>query len=122
MGMSIDAHVYDWLELKAEIARLVKENGGVPEGRDDVDTWCSKMLPRFGTVAGGKYITLWCEYYSDSGYNAGSELFRALELYYGLEDVFLSDYEISSGANAHDELEDEYGDDLELFEDGEDYY
>ena len=104
MGMSIDMHIYDYFDLIRDIQKEVDENGGPPEGRT-INEFVEKILPKFGFRAGDKYITLWCEYYSDSGYNSASELFRAVELYFGVEDVFLSNYEYGGNANAYEVLD-----------------
>ena len=114
MGVSIDLHIYDYFDLIKEIKGLVDENGGIPEGRS-LDEFVEKVLPEFGVRAGDKYVTLWNEYYED--YNAGSELFRAVEKYFGLDDVFLGSYRTSSGANADDVLSSVFGDRYDFDED-----
>lgn len=119
MGVSIDMHIYDYFDLVKEITAEVEKNGGAPEGRS-VNEFVEKVLPEFGFRAGDKYITLWNEYYSDSGYNSASELFRAVELYFGLDDIFLSGYDYGRHANAREVL-----DELNIEpigDDEEDYY
>ena len=107
MGMSIDLHIYDYFALIEEIDKLVQANGGAPEGRT-LHEFVDKVLPHFGHRAGNKFIVLWNEYYSDSGYNSGSELFRAVEYYFDLDDIFLGGYEYGGHANAY-EVFDELG-------------
>lgn len=111
MGVSINLHVYDYFDLIAEISKEVEQSGGCPEGRS-LNEFVERVLPHFGTRQADKFIVLWNEYYED--YNAGVELFRAVEMYFGLEDVFLSNYKIGeSGANAGEILYDVFGDDFE---------
>lgn len=103
MGMSIDLHIYDYFDLVKDIREQVE--GKIPEGRS-LDEFVEKILPKFGERTGDKYVTLWNEYYSDSGYNSGSELMRAVELYFGLDDVWLGGYDYGGHANAHEVLDD----------------
>lgn len=103
MGMSIDLHVYDYFQLIGQIKKI-SETVDIPEGRS-LYFFVEKILPKFGIRSADKYVTLWNEYYSDSGYNAGSELCRAVELYFGVDDVFLDEYDYFSGANAKEVLE-----------------
>lgn len=114
MGTSIEIHVYDYEELIDSIRSLVKDIE-ILDGRS-VEDFVVRVMPEFGRAYGGKWITLWNEYYED--YNAGCEFFRAVELYFGLEDVFLSGYEWVGGANALEVLE---GLDIEPIGDDEDY-
>lgn len=106
MGMSIDLHVYDYFELVKDIRREVAEKASshLPPDRS-VNDFVERVLPEFGIATGNKYVVLWNEYYSDSGYNSGSELFRAVELYFGIDDVFLSGYDYAPHANANEVLE-----------------
>jgi len=106
MGVNISLHVYDYDQLVQDIYREVanKAANNVPEGRN-VATFRDTVLPEFGILAGDKFVTLWNEYYSDSGYNSASELFRAVEMYFGIDDVFLSKYESPDSANAYEVLE-----------------
>lgn len=99
MGVSIDLHIYDYFALIQQIDDIVQAHGGAPEGRT-LHEFVDKVLPKFGHRAGTKYITLWNEYYSDSGYNSGQELFRAVEMYFDLDDIFLSGYDYGGSANA----------------------
>ena len=103
MGMSIDIHVYDYFDLVKDITK-VAEKADAPADRT-VNDFVERVLPAFGFRAGDKYITLWNEYYSDSGYNSASELFRAVERYFGVDDVFLSGYDYAEHANADEVLE-----------------
>lgn len=117
MGMSIDLHVYDYFDLVNDIAKVAGDD--IPEGRS-LNDFVERVLPRFGYRFGDKYVTLWNEYYSDSGYNSASELFRAVEMYFGVEDVFLSGYDYGEHVNAREVL-----DDLgiePIGDDEEDYY
>ena len=103
MGVSISLHVYDYFELIKSIDLLINEEPDrIPEGRT-LNEFVEKILPEFGIRAGDKYVTLWNEYYED--YNAGVELFRAVELYFGLDDVFLGGYNSTGNANAEEVLE-----------------
>lgn len=106
MGVSIDLHVYDYFELIQAIRKEVAEKASadIPADRS-INDFVERVLPEFGIRAGDKYVTLWNEYYSDSGYNSASELFRAVELYFGLDDVFLSGYTWAKHANAREVLE-----------------
>lgn len=103
MGMSIDIHVYDYAQLVKDIDQIA-ESSKAPAGRSTSD-FILRVLPKFGLVAGDKFLTLWNEYYSDSGYNSASELFRAVELYFGVDDVYLSGYTWFDHANAVEVLE-----------------
>jgi len=103
MGVSIDLHIYDYFDLVKSIQEVVDGADEIPEGRT-VNEFVEKVLPRFGIRAGDKFVTLWNEYYED--YNSGSELMRAVELYFGVEDVFLSNYTWGENANAHEVLDD----------------
>ena len=114
MGVSIDMHIYDYFELVKQIKAVVEENEDrIPEGRT-VDEFVEKVLPEFGVRSADKFITLWNERTED--YNAGVELFRAVELYFNVEDVFLDGYGYFSGANASEVLEElgleAYGEDI----------
>ena len=103
MGVSIDIHVYDYFNLVKEITKAVKEGGvEIPEGRS-INDFVERVLPEFGLRAGDKFVTLWNEYYE--GYNAGAELFAAVDLYFGLDGTFLDGYDWVGGANAHEVLE-----------------
>lgn len=105
MGMSIDLHIYDYAELVKDIAKQAeKREGGIPEGRS-VDEFVEKVLPEFGERAGDKFLILWNEYYSDSGYNSGSEVMRAVELYFGIDDCWLGNYEYGAQSNAREVLD-----------------
>ena len=117
MGVSIDLHVYDYFELVKAIQEVVDGLDAVPEGRT-VNEFVEKVLPEFGIRAGDKFVTLWNEYYED--YNAGSEMMRAVELYFGTEDVFLSGYDYGKNANAHEVFSDLGIDPIEV-EDDYDY-
>ena len=119
MGMSIDIHVYDYFDLVKNITQRVGDS--IPEGRS-VNDFVERVLPEFGFRAGDKYITLWNEYWSDSGYNSASELFRAVELYFGIDDVFLSNYDYGGNANAEEVLEELDIEPIRVNEDDEDYY
>lgn len=106
MGMSIDLHIYDYFDLIDDIHKKVYgAEGEVPDGRS-IDDFIERVLPEFGLRVGNKYVTLWNEYYSDSGYNSGSELMRAVELYFGLDDVWLDGYTYGKHANAREVLDD----------------
>jgi hypothetical protein len=106
MGMSIDLHIYDYFDLIKEITELVEEEPDrVPEGHT-INDFVERVMPKFGIRAGDKWVTLWNEYYSDSGYNSASEFFRAVELYFGLDDVFLSGYGYGEHNNAEEVLDD----------------
>lgn len=119
MGVSINLHIYDYFDLVKRIVSVVEENADrVPEGRT-INDFAERVLPKFGERAGDKFVALWNEYYSDSGYNSGSELFRAVELYFGVDDVFLSGYTWDDPANAREVLE-ELG--IEPIGDDEDEY
>ncbi len=103
MGVSIDLHVYVYSDLVGELEKIA-DKSDVPEGHT-VDDFVERVLPEFGMVTGDKYVTLWNEYYSDSGYNSASELFRAVEMYFNAEDVFLSGYGYGEHANAEEVFE-----------------
>lgn len=104
MGVSIDIHIYDYFELIQDIRKQVAEKAShnLPADRS-INDFVERVLPQFGFRAGDKWLTLWNEYYED--YNAGSELFRAVEGYFGIDDVFLSGYTWFGGANAYEVLE-----------------
>ena len=105
MGVSIDLHVYDYFALVQQIDDIVQAHGGAPEGRT-LHEFVDKVMPHFGIRAADKFITLWNEYYEDA--NSGYELFRAVAMYFDLDDVFLSGYEYVVHANAR-EVFDELG-------------
>lgn len=103
--MSIDLHVYDYFDMIKDIQKQIDESpNDIPEGRS-LNEFVEKVLPKFGYRLGGKFVTLWNEYYSDSGYNSGSELFRAVELYFGIDDVWLGGYDYGEHANAREVLD-----------------
>lgn len=100
MGMSIDLHSYDYAALCTEISDIADmANTKDRTAQEFID----RVLPNFGVLAGEKFITLWNEYYDD--YNSGSELMRAVDLYFGIEDIFLGGYSYVPHANAYEVLE-----------------
>lgn len=119
MGMSFDLHTYTVTdivnELNFELSKAGKEEVAT---REEV----LEVLPHFGILDsnGENYVTMWNEYYSDSGYNAGSELFRFFEAKYGLEDLFLGGYGYGPGGVNADEVWQELYDE-EMPDSGDNY-
>lgn len=101
MGVSIDLHIYDYLDLVSDISRTA-ESQGIPEGRS-VQEFVDIVLPKFGIRAGDKFIVLWNEYYDD--YNSGSEMLSAVDMYFGTEGYWFDDYKIGGNSNAHEVFE-----------------
>lgn len=101
MGVSIDLHVYDLGAIQQQI-RNIAESIECPEGRT-ADYFIENILPEFGFTADDKYITLWNEYYE--GYNSGSELMSAVDMYFGTEDTYLDGYGYVGNVNAYEVLE-----------------
>lgn len=102
MGVSIDIHVYDYADLIKQITEVSQQNEKLESDRTVTD-FVERVLPEFGFRSEDKWVTLWNEYYED--YNSGSELFRAVELYFGVDDVYLGDYTWHGNANAREVLE-----------------
>ena len=99
MGISICNHIYDYKGLIRDIELVVSKLDALPEGRS-VKDFVDRVLPEFGIQAGDKFITLWNDYFED--FSSAFELFRAIELYFGVTDVFLYGYDNQYGANAYD--------------------
>jgi hypothetical protein len=102
MGVSIDLHIYDYFDLVRAIGEEAQKAAAISNDRS-LNDFVERVLPKFGVRTGDKFVTLWNEYYED--YNSGSELFRAVELYFGVDDVFLSGYDYGEHANAREVLE-----------------
>ena len=114
MGISVDMHIYDYFGLVKQVKAVVEDNEErIPEGRT-VDEFVEKVLPEFGVRSADKFITLWNECTEE--YNAGVELFRAVELYFNVKNVFLGGYDYFSGVNASEVLDklglEAYGEDV----------
>ena len=100
MGVSIDIHSYNYAALCTKISDIA----AMANTKDrTAEYFVDFILPEFGVVAGDRYLTLWNEYYDE--YNSGSELMRAVDLYFGVEDTYLSGYDYIGGANAYEVLE-----------------
>lgn len=100
MGVSIDIHSYDYAALCTQISDIADMAN--TEGRS-AQEFIDVVLPNFGVIAGDRFVVLWNEYYDD--YNSGSELMKAVDLYFGIEDTFLGNYGYVPHANAYEVLE-----------------
>lgn len=100
MGMSIHLSSYDYYALAttiSDIADMANTDGRTAQ------EFIDKVLPYFGVIAGGKFITLYNEYYEE--YNSCLEFWHALDLYFGIEDSYIGNYDYEEGVNAYEVLE-----------------
>lgn len=97
MGISIDNHIYDLSELR----EYTEENCGTTGL-----AFLELAMPKFGTVVGDQFITLWNEYYEE--YNSAREFLYFMEKMTGHEDYDPPYDYVPCGANAR-EVADELG-------------
>lgn len=115
MGMNIHGSYVKAYAMVAEIHDFVVENGGYREGSISADEFFSKVSLEFGIMLDGYFVTVYNEYYSDSGYNPQAQFNQAVMRYYfpergeEIEDGDLEFYpdtkSFGDGANAEEILD-----------------
>lgn len=100
MGVSIHMSSYNYYALATQISDIA--DMAKTEGRT-AQEFIDRVLPKFGVVAGDKFLTLYNEYYED--YNAQGAFWTAIDMYFGTEDSYISDYEYVPSANAYEVFE-----------------
>jgi histidinol phosphatase-like PHP family hydrolase len=100
MGVSIHMNSYDYHALATTISDIA--DAANTAGRS-AQEFIDRVLPEFGVVAGDKFVILYNEYYEE--YNNCVEFWRAIDLYFGIENTYLSDYRHIYSANAYEVFE-----------------
>ena len=116
MGMSIHLNAYNYYALATTISDIADMAN--TEGRS-AQEFIDRVLPEFGVITGGKFVILYNEYYEE--YNNCVEFWSAIDLYFGIEDTYISDYDYIEGANAYEVLEELEIEPIRVGEYAEDY-
>lgn len=123
MGVNIHGEHHRISEVFEAIESFVNKNGGYRKGALSPSEFFYKVADQFGVVLDDWFVTVYNEYYSDSGYNPSYEFDNAVQRYYfPLKDFDEAPYgqefdlpyhSFGDGANAEEILEslfeDEFG-------------
>lgn len=104
MGMTIGINSTEYFGMTSFIQAIENDpNTSIPDGRSAF-FFIENILPKFGRREGTQFMVLNCEYWDE--YNPYYQLLRAMELYFGIEDVWYDDWEyLDNGENAVEVLE-----------------
>lgn len=97
MSHNVALHVYEYGTLIKGIVDVVGD-APIPQGRSMYE-FVNTVLPKFGIIAGTKFITLWN---GRSVRNSALSLHMAVDMYFGIEDTFLSQYDIVDDVSAEE--------------------
>lgn len=121
MGINIHGEWHPIAEVLSTMEEFIAKNGGYREGALPASDFFYKVAEDFGAIIDEFWVTVYNEYYSDSGYNPSQEFDAAVQRYYFPEidwnENWETDFDLpyrsfGDGANADDILETHFEDEF----------
>ena len=121
MGINIHGEHHKVSDVLKAMDSFVVKNGGLRDGALSVTDFFYKVADDFGVILDDWWVTVYNEYYSDSGYNPSYEFKEAVQRYYfphiDWDENWETDFNLpystqGEGANAYDILETHFEDEF----------